>query len=199
MQTGKLIADGELAIRLMKDDDSDYERMIVWRNLPHVRRWWDPDLPPLTMDTVKQEHRPDTPADDPTTACIIELEGLPIGFIQFYKWSSYPDEASEVGVPFNEQTYGIDIFIGEPGHLNQGLGTRVMRLISDYFIQELLASSVALTTSNDNHAAQRCYEKAGFAKIKEVLDTDTYRGERVKSWLMVRPGSSGREPSQEKT
>ncbi len=188
MISNVVVANDDLVIRRMADGESDYNRMVEWRNLPHVRRWWDPDLPPLTVEEAKHEYRPDTVPGGPSTACIIELRGTAVGFIQFYRWASYAKEALEVGIPFDDLTYGLDVFIGDPHQIGRGVGTRVVRLISDYLIDELNASSVALTTDLANRAAQRCYEKAGFEKVKEVLDTDTYKGERVRSWLMVKRG-----------
>lgn len=181
-----LIADGDLVIRRMLDDERDYIRVAEWRNLPHVRRWWDPDLPPSTLESVKEELRPDTGPDSQSKACIIELRDEPIGFIQFYRWASYAEEAIEVGIPFDEATYGLDIFIGDPRLIGMGLGTRVVTVMSDYLINQLNASAVSLTTDVQNHVAQRCYEKAGFQRVKKVLDTDTYKGDRVRSWLMVK-------------
>lgn len=181
-----VVADDDLVIRRMVDSESDYELMVKWRNRPYVRRWWDPDLPPLTISAAIEEYRPNTVPDARSIACIIELDDAPIGFIQFYKWASYADAAREVGIPFDDRMWGLDVFVGEPSQVHRGIGTRVVRMLSDYFIDELNASSVGLTTDVANHAAHRCYEKAGFRKVKEVLDTDTYRGERVWSWLMIK-------------
>ena len=186
MNTDIVVGERDLVIRRMRDHESDYGLIVRWRNLPHVRRRWDPDDPPMTVDLAREEHGPDTVPGAPGTACIIELNDRPIGFIQFYRWASFAEEAKEVGIPFDDQTYGLDVFIGDPDLIGKGVGTRVVQLLSDYFIDELDASSVALTTDVDNHIAIRSYEKAGFKKVKEVLDTDTYRGERVRSWLMVK-------------
>ena len=175
-----------LVIRRMRDSKEDYQRMVRWRNLPHVRHWWDPDDPPLTLEAAVEEYRPDTLPNSASTACIVELRGRPVGFMQFYRWSSYAEDAHEVGIPFDDDTWGVDIFIGEPDELAHGLGTKIMELLCSYLEEELNASSVALTTEVDNSAAIRCYEKAGFARRAQVLDTDTRNGERVKAWLMVR-------------
>ncbi len=181
-----LTSNQDLAIRRMRDDDEDYALMVGWRNLPHVRRWWDPDLPSMTLELAKEEYGPDTLPDAPSTACIVELEARPVGFIQFYRWSSFADDALEVGIPFDGSTYGIDVFIGDEALVGRGLGTRIVGLLSDYLLDELGGSSVALTTDLENARAIRCYEKAGFRKVKQVLDTDTWQGERTISWLMVK-------------
>ena len=51
---------------------------------------------------------------------------------------------------------------------------------------DLGASWIALTTEVTNHRAQRAYEKVGFVKVRQVLDTDTRDGVRVVCWLMER-------------
>ena len=189
MSSNVIVADGDLVVRRLRDDDGDYQLMGGWRNLPHVRRWWDPDLPPATLDSIKEEYRPDMLPGAASTACMIELGGVAVGFIQFYRWVFYASGADEVGIPFDDLSYGLDIFIGDPDQIDRGVGTTVVTLVSDYLLNELDASEVSLTTDVENHRAQRAYEKAGFKKIKQVLDTDTYKGERVTSWLMVKQGA----------
>ena len=186
MKPEVLVDDGDLVMRRMRDAEDDYLRMIEWRNRPHVRQWWDPDDPPLTMETVVKEYGPDTRPGAATTLCIVELEGAAVGFMQFYRWSSYADPAKEVGIPFDDGTWGVDVFIGEPEKIGHGLGTRMMDLLCRYLEAEMGATSVVLTTELENHAAIQCYEKAGFVKTAKVLDTDTRNGQRVMSWVMRR-------------
>ena len=186
MTGATLVAQGDLVIRRMIDGHGDYELMVRWRNSPHVRYWWDPDLPALTLDSARDEYRPDTGPDSPTTACIVELDGAPVGFMQFYRWAAYADEAAEVGIPFDDGVWGVDVFIGETDLVGRGLGTRMMIALCEYLETERDARSIALTTELTNAAAIRCYEKAGFAKIREVRDLDTRDGERTRDWLMIR-------------
>jgi len=188
LKSGVLIAKDDLTIRRMLDNPRDYDLIVRWRNLPHVRYWWDPDDPPLTRDTAIDEYRQDTLSDGPTTACIVELQGKPVGFMQFYQWSSYGPYASAIGIPFDAYCWGIDIFIGEPDQVGRGLGTRMVNLLCEYLEKEHNVSAVTLTTEVDNAVAIRCYEKAGFVRVVEVRDTDTRNGERVMSWVMTRMG-----------
>lgn len=76
-----IVSDADVVIRRMRGDDSEYIQMAHWRNLPHVRRWWDHDLPLGTLESVKQEYQPDTGPDAISVACFIELGGKPIGFV----------------------------------------------------------------------------------------------------------------------
>jgi RimJ/RimL family protein N-acetyltransferase len=182
--------DDDLVIRRMRDEVSDYELMVMWRNRPHVRHWWDPDLPPLTVDSAREEYEPDTRDGAVSTACIVELDREPIGFIQFYLWKSYAREATEVGIPFDDRTWSLDVFIGEPDRVGKGLGTRLVSLLCGFLETEQGASSIVLTTELENAVAIRCYEKAGFVKSGQVLDLDTRNGERTMDWLMIRKPSS---------
>jgi aminoglycoside 6'-N-acetyltransferase len=176
----------DLAIRRLTDATEDYELMVRWRNSPHVRHWWDPDLPPLTLESARDEYLEDTQPNAVTVACIVELKGRSVGFMQFYRWADYADEANEVGIPFDDDTWGIDVFIGELDHVGRGLGTRVMNLLCEHLEARLGASSIVLTTELDNAAAIRCYEKVGFVKAGQVIDLDTRDGLRTRDWLMIR-------------
>lgn len=189
MEPRVVIARGDLVIRRMMDSAADYELMVRWRNRPHVRHWWDPDLPPLTLGTARDEYQPDTRNGAESTACIAELDDRPVGFIQYYRWSSYAAEAREVGIPYDDRTWGIDVFIGEEDLIGSGLGTRIVELCCGYLEDELGASSVVLTTEIANARAVRCYEKAGFVRSGRVTDLDTRGGVRTEDWLMIRSSS----------
>jgi aminoglycoside 6'-N-acetyltransferase len=169
----------------MRDEKAEYERMAGWRNQPHVREWWDPDESPLTVEVARTKYRPDTQTDALTVACVIEQDDRPVGFLQFYRWSSYADEAQAIGIPFDKDTWGLDIFIGEPERIGQGMGSAAVDLICRHLF-ERGATSVALVAARDNARALRAYEKASFRRGASVLDLDTRHGQRVESWLMTR-------------
>jgi aminoglycoside 6'-N-acetyltransferase len=181
-----IAADGALAVRTMGDEDAEYALIVRWRAQPHVHEWWDPDDPPPTLEQVRAHYGPRVRGEDPTTACLIETDGTPIGYVQFYRWLAWPDDEAVLDVGADPDTFGLDLFIGEPDLIGRGLGTRVVDLVCTYLERERGASAVALTTERTNLRAQRAYEKAGFRKVREVLDTDTRDGERVWCWLMVR-------------
>jgi aminoglycoside 6'-N-acetyltransferase len=185
-----LLRDADITVRSMRDDPGDYARIVRWRAEPHVHEWWDPDEPAPSYEEVVEQYRPRTQVDDDTTSCIIERDGRAIGYLQFYRWASTPEEARAMDVMVDEATYGLDIFIGEVDDIGRGIGTRVVDLLCGYLEDECGASGIALTTELTNHRAQRAYEKAGFRKTKEVLDVDTRDGRRVRSWLMQRRRSA---------
>ena len=183
---GVVTSEGDLAIRTMHDVADDYALLVRWRAEPHVHEWWDPDDPAPAYDEVVEHYGPSVRGEEPTTACIIELGDRPIGYVQFYRWLPWSIEDPEIDVRPDADTFGLDIHIGEPALIGRGLGSRAVDLLCRYLEETEHASWIALTTEVTNHRAQRAYEKAGFRRVRQVLDTDTRDGERVTCWLMER-------------
>jgi aminoglycoside 6'-N-acetyltransferase len=180
------LAEGDgMTIRRMRDELDDFVLLQRWRSAPHVAEWWDSAQTELDLDGVIAKYRPRTRLEDPTTACIIEVAGLPIGYIQFYPWAAYADEMREIGFELPYGYWGVDIFIGERDYLDRGFGSRAVSLTHRYLVEERGAVGVALVVARDNNRAQRAYEKAGLVRLSEVLDTDTRAGERIPSYLMA--------------
>ena len=182
----ELAREGDLAIRRLRDDRDDYDLVVRWRNEPHVAEWWstDDDPTPMTLARVIETHG--SYDDEPwVTDCIITVGGRPAGFVQFYPWSQEADEARELGISDADGSYGLDIYIGEPDMIDRGVGSRTVALLARHLFEERDATSVALVTPVGNDRAHRAYEKAGFRKVKQTLDTDVVNGERRMSWLMV--------------
>jgi aminoglycoside 6'-N-acetyltransferase len=169
----------------MRDEPHDYELFARWRNEPHVAEWWnaDDEPGPMTPEHARATYGPD--ADAWVSGCIISVADRPVGYVQFYPWSEEADEAREMGVPDPDGSYGLDIFIGEPDMTGRGVGTTVVALVARRLFEVEGASSVALLTPVGNDRAHRAYEKAGFRKVRQTLDTDVVDGERRMSWLMV--------------
>jgi RimJ/RimL family protein N-acetyltransferase len=186
-----IAADGDLVVRRMRDHVEDYERIVAWRNRPHVREWWDPDDPPLTLEAAIEELRAETQPSHPTSACIIEVSGAPAGFIQFYPWDGEKPYLEEVGITLPDGAWGLDIYIGEMALVDQGIGSRTVRLLSDRLFSDHAATAVALVTEAGNTRAQAAYVRAGMRPVERFLDTDLRDGQRVESILMIRDRPSG--------
>lgn len=187
-ETDVFATDGDLTIRRLRDEPADFEAMARWRAEPHVHEWWDPDEPPPTVEEIAPAYRERTDPDHRTTGCIIELDGRPIGYLQFYRWLEFEDEVQEMDVGAEPGSWGIDIHVGEPDLIDRGVGSRAVGAICRYLVNERGATDVRLTTEISNLRAQRAYEKAGFVKVRTILELDTRDGERVQAWLMVREG-----------
>jgi aminoglycoside 6'-N-acetyltransferase len=176
--------DGELAIRLMRDLPEDYELMAVWLNDEQVSVFWHGRGETFPMERILQKYRPRTRGDAPATPCFITLDDRPIGYVQFYRTDDWSDWRDQIGLEPRIDRWALDIVIGEPELWNQGLGTRAVRALLRYLFAEKGAGEVVLSPVADNARAIRCYEKAGFRKVRSIPRGEFLGGEGRDAWLM---------------
>lgn len=155
--------------------EQDLPMLQVWLSRPHVAEWW---RQPLDLDGVSSMFRPAIEGRKPTHVYVIEWRGRPAGWIQWYRWSDYPEHAARLGAEPN--TAGIDLAIGEPDLLGQGIGTRAITA----FLQRWVFVDPTITaciTDPDarNLRSTRALEKAGFVALRVVYDPVQLRSSRV--------------------
>ena len=154
------------AISFRRLRTSDLGLMHRWLNAPHVRRWWYAEG--TFYKEIEEHYLPGIGGRDPTDLFLILHGDEPIGFIQTYRISAEADEAyaSLVGV---DNSAGVDLFIGEPGYLYQGLGSSVIhRFLSEHVFSYPEVEVCVIGPEPKNVAAIRAYEKAGFRYFKTI-------------------------------
>ena len=123
---------------------------------------------PDTVDELREDYLQS--AGDPplVRGYIATLDGRALGFIQSYVvkgagggwWEDETDPGAR----------GIDQFLAEESELGKGLGTRMVRT----FVERLFADPAVTKVQTDpdprNARAIRCYEKAGFRRVR-IVDT----------------------------
>jgi aminoglycoside 6'-N-acetyltransferase len=167
-----LTSDGPLSLRPMRDDEGDYALLSGWLSDSRVLEFYEGRDRPQSIDDIRRDYSPCVMALENNTPCIMELDGVPIGYLQFY-----PAE-EEGGV------WGIDQFIGIPEEWNRGIGTRVVRLMLEYLFGIAGASRCIVNPHANNLRAIRCYEKAGFRKVRLMPAHELHEGELRDCWLM---------------
>jgi aminoglycoside 6'-N-acetyltransferase len=128
-----LISDAEVSIRSMRDELGDYQVMSKWLSDPRVLEFYEGRDHPLALEQIQSEYAPRIRGEEDVTPCLIMLQSVPIGYMQFYlvgeeSRNSYELPADEC----LEAVYGIDQFIGEVSCWNRGLGTRSISLLLRY-------------------------------------------------------------------
>ena len=179
----------ELVIRAMTADPADVAQMLAWLTDERVLEWFEGRDQVFDLERVRTEFASEGPADaaDGLQRCLIEADGRPIGYIQFYNVARYVDEYQlEPGDPIEAaRTWAIDLFIGEPARWGTGLGTRVVSLMIDHLLVNLGAERVVIDPRVVNARAIRSYEKAGFTKVKMLADHEMHEGRAWDGWLMA--------------
>lgn len=150
-----------LRIRRLQDSPDDIAVMARWLSDPRVLAFYEGQENPHDEAMVRKAFLEGMePAETP---CIVEYEGRPLGYLQFYP----VDEAgsAEYGCAYEPDTWATDQFIGEPEYWGRGIGTTMLRLVLDYLVRERGARRVMLDPVASNARAIRAYEKCGFRKV----------------------------------
>jgi len=135
--------------------EADLPLTATWLARPHVAKWW---AGPLALEPGLRQF-------------LAVLEGNPIGYLQSYQATACHDEGWWLEVT-DPGVHGIDQFIADAARLGQGLGTRMVRA----FVAELFAdprvTRAQVDPSPANGGAIRCYEKAGFRRVRAIVTPD---------------------------
>jgi RimJ/RimL family protein N-acetyltransferase len=137
-----------------------------WLQRPHVQRWWSDRE---TYEEVVEHYLPAIEGKEPADHYIVLLDEQPIGFVETYLVSDYPDYAALVGV--GEGVAGLDLLIGDEELTGRGIGSDLIRR----FVEEVVFASPGTTScvagpDARNVASVRAFEKAGFYVVKDFIE-----------------------------
>jgi len=156
-------------------EESDLEMLAEWLRRPHVAEWWAPDEPRPSVAELRGDYIGNT---DGTIAYIAYLGEEPIGFVQSYVVSGsgggWWEEVTDPGVR------GIDQFLADGSRLGQGLGSRMVRAFARRLLAQPGVTRIQTDPDPANRRAVRCYEKAGFTAIREIVTPD---GPALLMWM----------------
>jgi len=137
------------------------ETLRSWLLRPHVSRWWGD--PRQAMEHALQ--------CSPDAHAVIVVEGTPVGYLCWQTPS--PRQLAQAGLTnLPEGLVDIDIFIGEPELLGQGVGPQALSLLLSRLHEGSSFSYAGLGTAVSNVHAIRAFEKAGFRLFREFHDPE---------------------------
>jgi aminoglycoside 6'-N-acetyltransferase len=129
-----------------------------WLRSEHVAHWW---RGPIEKELA--EYRDAIEGREPTDHYLIVVDGRPIGMIQTYLVSDYPEWDAVVQV--GEGVAGVDLLIGEEELIGRGLGPQIL----GQFVRDVVAvPTVVATIEVTNRRSWRAFEKAGFRHVRDV-------------------------------
>jgi RimJ/RimL family protein N-acetyltransferase len=150
--------------RAMSVDDLPLMRS--WLEQPHVAEWWgDPDT---ELGTIRDmiEGR------DTTRPFIFSVDSEPVGYIQYWFIGHHQNAIWIADHPWLAElpsdAVGVDLSIGAPDKLSQGIGSAVLH----DFSERLLAQghrTIIIDPDPENQRAVRAYERAGYRAIPRLL------------------------------
>jgi RimJ/RimL family protein N-acetyltransferase len=143
---------------------SDFPLLQEWLTAPHVAVWWNERA---DLASVEAKYSPRVDGAEPTHVFVIEQEGSPIGWIQWYLWADYPEHAGQLGAALSSA--GIDLAIGEVKMTGLGLGPVAIRQATKQLVFVNPAVCAVVTDPEEsNLRSLRAFKKAGFRAVKTV-------------------------------
>lgn len=174
------VKSANITIRWMEDSCSDYSLMLRWLTDEQVLEFYEGRDKSYSINQVKTKFGPRIQQEVKIFPCIIYYKNTPVGYIQYYPVENAKDYELENA----EDTYAIDMFIGEPKLWGYGIGSKVLSLLIKYIFSKLQANKIVIDPHIDNPRAIRAYEKVGFKKVKLLVKHELFEGKKRDCWLM---------------
>lgn len=147
---------------------NDLPLLHEWLARPHVVEWWGE---PPTMAEVEQDYAPALAGSTVFRCYIILVDDQVTGFIQSYTPAAFHDEGWWLD-EHDPKVRGVDLLLADAGQLGQGLGSAVVRAFVAQLFDDDSVTRVQVDPAPDNPRAIRCYERAGFRAVGEVVTPD---------------------------
>ncbi|HVE91430.1 MAG TPA: GNAT family N-acetyltransferase [Actinomycetota bacterium] len=143
---------------------ADFALLAVWLGAEHVTPWFDHT--PTAPDEIEAKYGPRVDGTDATRVYVVELEGEPVGFVQWTPASQYGWWPAELGL--EQDSVALDGLLGTPVVLGRGLGPRIL----SQFLAEAPgdfggATRVIGETALGNQPMWRTMERVGFKCVHE--------------------------------
>jgi RimJ/RimL family protein N-acetyltransferase len=157
-----------------------------WLQMPHMRAWWGEPETEIGYIRDMAEGR------DTTRPFIFSLDGEPVGYIQYWFIGHHQNATWIADYPWLAElpsdAVGVDLSIGDPANLSQGIGSSALREFAGRLVREGY-STIIIDPDPDNARAVRAYEKAGFRAIPRLTG-------RTGDTLIMQYGLKGTDPDQ---
>jgi RimJ/RimL family protein N-acetyltransferase len=165
----------QVSISFRPLERSDFPLLQEWLAAPHVVPWWNERT---DLASVEAKYGPRVDGCERTHVFVIEQEGRPIGWIQWYLWADYPDHAQQLGA--GPSSAGIDLAIGEFKMTGLGLGPVAIREFTEQIVFVDPAICAIITDPEEiNLRSLRAFEKSGFQVVKIVQLAGEHTKRRV--------------------
>lgn len=187
-----IIQGEQVGIRHMEDSPQDFSLFLSWMTDPETMKYWDGLTQHYTYEKVVERYREHIAQQ--IAQCIIQHQGQPVGFCQFYRTDpreyEVPPEQYYRFIRPQERVYGVDLFLGQADCRNRGIGTQSLKLLTQALFEQYHADVVLLDPKVHNARAIHCYHNCGFQDYFVVPQRELQDGVLHDSLIMGlrRPG-----------
>jgi len=172
------LTDGDLVLRPMREDDLPHA--LVWDNDPEVHHFMQDDTTPLfTLEDLSDMYRGIARA---AHIFVIELAGRDIGTCWLQDMNVERLKQSFPGRALKR----IDLSIGVKGLRGRGIGTRVIRLLTRFGLDQLGADAIfAVGIYDINPRSLGAFRNVGFRLFEVVPTSAPGKGGTVDHILVI--------------
>ncbi len=146
---------------------NDFTMLSAWLSTPHVLRWWDDDP---AIDAIEADYGGCIDGAEAAEVFIAHVGGAPVGLIQRYRFSAYPQYIAELAdiLEVPAEAMSIDYLIGPEQALGQGLGTAMIAgFVERTWQDDPSTPAIIVPVQAGNRASWRALERAGFLRIAQ--------------------------------
>lgn len=161
---------------------ADLPLIYRWLNNPEVTRWYRLENKTYPQyEEVVADYLPRVRGETATLCYVIVVHGMDVGYIQCYRIGDHPPYAAVLD--YDEDAWGIDMFIGEDEFRGRGLGAAALRqFVENEILPRPGVTGVVIAPNPANQRAIRSYERAGFRYLRTVWVPEENDHEYVMAW-----------------
>lgn len=168
----------EIGLKMLADEDALL--LVKWLSDPAVLAYYEGRDRPHDLALVRENFYS---KDRHVTPCLIQYNGLSIGYLQFYELDKEDQAAYGYSNP-SEIIFGMDQFIGETEYWGRGIGTKLIQSMIKYLTEQRIASKIVMDPQTWNERALHVYEKCGFVKKQLLKEHELHEGKYRDCWLI---------------
>lgn len=170
----------DITLRRLEDNIKDYKLLEKWCSQEEIYMHFEQRK--LSLDEIKDKYYPRTLDNSSIPVYIIEYKNKEVGIIQYQLISNDNRKLYKID---DDNSYEIDIFIGELDYHNKGIGYKSINMLCDYLFDDKQANMIVMSPLASNEKAIKCYKKSGF-KVKDNYISKNTVGILQEYVLMIR-------------
>ena len=151
-----------------------------------MREWWNHDPSPAA---IENDFGAAIDRSEAGEDWIAELDGRPIGLMQYCRFDDHPDYLDEMApvYPVGDGVASIDYLVGVPDMIGRGIGSEMIAAFVEFtWMHDPTTTSIVVPVNSANVRSWRALLGAGFRLVaRGELDPDNPTHERMHEVLRI--------------
>lgn len=144
---------------------ADFPLLGAWLAQPFVAQWWAHEFTP---EALEEDFGDAIDGKEAGEDWIIDLDGAPLGLIQYSRFVDYPEYLEEMAdvYPVGVGAASIDYFVGDLGRVGNGIGTAmIVDFVGFVWAHDPSTTHLVVPVNSANERSWRALLRAGFRLV----------------------------------